>query len=129
MKLLRIGLHGLMLALADLAGILGGFMVFKTLDFEQMLTQPPVAATISILLFVVWSFLLRALGGQRLLLLDLKELLWVFLASLAVALAVFVPLHFFTQGYLTNIMNVVFLVLFQLPVNLIALCGIWILQN
>jgi hypothetical protein len=129
MKPLRIGLHSLVLTLADFAGILGGFAVFKTLDFEQMLIQPPVAAAISILLFVVWYFLLRVWGGQRFLLPDLKEVLWVFVAGVALGGAVFVPLHYFTQGYLTDIMNVVMLALYQLPVNLIALCIVWTIQN
>jgi hypothetical protein len=129
MKPLRIGLHSLVLVLADFAGILGGFMVFKTLDCEQMLIQPPVAAAISILLFVVWCFLLRARGGQQLLLPDLKEMLLVFVAGIALGGAVFVPLHYFTQGYLTDITNVIVLALYQLPVNLIALCIVWIIQN
>jgi len=34
---------------------------------------------------------------------------------------VFVPLHYFTQGYVTSVGNLVALVLYQLPVNLLAL--------
>jgi hypothetical protein len=132
MRLLRIGLHSLMLVLADFAGILGGFVVFKALhfaSFEQILIQLPVAAALSILLFGLWSFLLRAFGGKQLLLPDLKELLLVFVASILLAAVAFVPLHLLTQAYLTDIMNVVLLALYQVPVNLIALCIVWILQN
>jgi hypothetical protein len=129
MKVIRIGLHSLMLMLADFAGILGSFVVFKTLDFEQMLIQPPVAAAISILFFVVWSCLLRVLGGRQLLLLDLKELIVVFLAATASGLMIFVPLLYFTQAHYTAVEYVLFPTLCQLPVNLIALCGVWIIQN
>lgn len=132
MSLIRIGLHGLILTLADLAGILGGFVAFKAVNFasfDQIMIQLPVAVVLSILLFVLWSFLLRVFGCKQLLLLDLKELLFVFVASVTLALAVFVPLHFFTQGYFTNIGNVMALAFYQMPVNLIALCGVWIVQN
>ncbi len=129
MKMLRIGLHGLILALADFAGILAGFMAFKASNFAQLIIQPPVAAAVSIFLFVLWYLLLRVLGGQYLRLPDLRELLLVFGTSVVLGLAVFVSLHYFTQGYLTDIMNLVGLALYQLPVNLIALCGVWILQN
>jgi hypothetical protein len=129
MSLIRIGLHGLVLTLADLAGILGGFVAFKAFDFNQMVIQLPVAVALSILLFVLWSFLLQVFGSKQLLLADLKELLFVFVAPVTLVLAVFVPLHFFTQGYHTAIDNLVLLTLYQMPVNLIALCGVWILQN
>jgi hypothetical protein len=132
MRLLRIGLHGLVLVLADFAGILGGFVAFKALhfaSFEQILIQLPVAAALSVLLFGLWSLLLRAFGGKQLLLPDLKELLWVFVASILLAAAVFVPLHYLTQGYLTAVANLVLLALYQVPVNLIALCIVWISQN
>ena len=42
---------------------------------------------------------------------------------------VFVPLHFLTQGYLTTTGNLVALALYQAPVNLIALCLVWIIPN
>jgi hypothetical protein len=129
MKLLRIGLPGPMLMLANFAGILGGFMVFKTFDFEHMLIRPPVAAAISILFFVVWSFLLRVLGGHRFLMLDLKERLFVFFAVIALNLMVIVPLYYFTRNHYNPLEQVVFPVLCPLPVNLIALCGVWIIQN
>ena len=132
MKLIRIGLHSLMLVLADFAGILGGFVAFKALNFaafEQIMIQMPVAAALSVLLFALWSFLLRAFGGQQLLLSDLKDLFFVFAASIFLAAVVFVPLHFLTQGYLTTTGNLVALALYQAPVNLIALCLVWIIPN
>ncbi len=129
MKDIRIGLHSFMLMLADFAGIFGVFVVFITFDFEHLLTQLSLAAGITILLFVVWSFLLRALGGQQLVLLELRELLFVFFAAMALNLAIFVSLNYFTRGGLADNMNLVLLAFYQLPVNLIALCGVWIVQN
>jgi hypothetical protein len=129
MKALRVGLHSLMLLLADFAGVLAGFLAYKTLDFPQMTIQLPVAVAVSLLLFLLGSVLVPVFGGKPLRLSDLKELLLVFVFSIALALAVFVPLHFLTQGYLTASGNLVMLAFYQIPVNLIALCGVWILQN
>jgi hypothetical protein len=129
MKALRVGLHSLLLLLADFAGILAGFLAYKTLDFPQMTIQLPVAVAVSLLLFLLGSVLLPVFGGKPLRLSDLKELLLVFVFSATFAPAVFVPLHFLTQGYLTASGNLVVLAFYQIPVNLIALCGVWILQN
>jgi hypothetical protein len=129
LKAFRIILHSLVLALADLAGILGGFMAYKALEFPQLVIQLPVAVAVSILLFLAWSILLPVRGGQQLRLLDLKELLLVFFGTAAWAPLVFVPLHFFTQGYWTAQENLVALALYQIPTNLISLCTVWIIQN
>jgi hypothetical protein len=129
MNVRRVGLHSLALVLADFAGILGGFLAYKAFDFNQILIQLPVAFTLSILLFLAWFIALRAFGCKQLLLPDLKELLLVFVFSVVLALVIFVPLHFFTQGYLTASRNLALLALYQMPVNLIALCIVWITQN
>jgi hypothetical protein len=129
MMLIRIGVHGLMLMLADLAGILVGFFAYKFFDFEQLTIQLPVAMLVSILLFLLWSLLLPVLGGRRLRLPDVKEMLLVFACSLLWAPVVFIPLHFFTQGYFTATENLVMLALYQMPINLIALSIAWIIQS
>lgn len=129
---IRIGLQSLMLVLADFAGIIGGFLAFKAFDFDQidqMLVHLPVAVAITIVGFGLWSASLRIIGRPRLWLQDLKELLLVFIVSLALAPAIFVPAHFFTQGYLTAGTNLLVLALYQMPVNLVALCGVWVIQN
>jgi len=128
-KLIRIGLHSLMLTLADLAGILSGFFAYKTFNCEQITIQLPVAMAVSILLFLLWTLLLPVLGGRQFRLADLKEMLLVFACSLLWAPAVFVPLHFLAQGYVTAAENLIMLALYQLPINLIALCAARIIQD
>jgi len=52
-----------------------------------------------------------------------------FVVSLLWAPLVFVPLHYFTQGYLTSIGNLLTLAVYQFPVNAIALYGASLFQN
>ena len=43
------------------------------------------------------------------------------ITSLAWTSIIFVPFHYFTQGYLTGAANMVAMLLFQLPVNLFVI--------
>lgn len=131
MKSLRIGLHSLILAIADIAGIVGGallaFGIFGVPNQVQL--QLPIAVALSVASFWAWFFSLRMLRRRRLQLVGIKELGACFATSILWAPLVFVPLHYFTQGYLTSIGNLVALAVYQLPVNEIALSGILIFQN
>jgi hypothetical protein len=64
---------------------------------------------------------LRILPFSRLHLHSTAEKRWAFMASLAWGPVVFVPLHYFTQGYLTSVGNIAALIMFQVPVNAIAM--------
>ncbi|HWI59167.1 MAG TPA: hypothetical protein VNZ22_18210, partial [Bacillota bacterium] len=114
-----------------IAGIAGGALVaFKLLGApNQIWLQLPVAVILSPALFALWMLLLRWVGLQRLQFAKATELLACLAASALWAPLVFVPVHYFTQGYFTSIGNLGALAAYQLPVNSLALFGLWALQK
>ena len=127
MKIIRIGLHSLVLTIADIAGIAGGALAaFRILGVSnQVWLQLPIAVVLSVGFFYAWVLCLRVLGFRRLQPVGSKELVACLGVSVLWAPLVFVPLHYFTQGYVTSIGNVVALAFYQLPVNALALFGPW----
>jgi hypothetical protein len=131
MKMIRIGLHSFVLVVADIAGIGGGALAaFRVLGApNQVWLQLPIAVALSVVCFWAWVFSLRVLGLKRVRPVGAKELGACLAASLLWAPLVFVPLHYFTQGYLTGIGNLVALAVYQLPINAVALFGPCILER
>ncbi|HIJ64603.1 MAG TPA: hypothetical protein HPP77_01525 [Candidatus Hydrogenedentes bacterium] len=122
MKLFRILLHGVVLLLANFTGIFAGFMAYNLMKpANQISVQVPVAAALSVLLFVTWSIFVQAFPSKKLVLQGPSEFAWVFLAALVWNPVIFVPVHYVTQGYLTAPGNIVASMAFQLPVNAITL--------
>ena len=130
MKIIRVGLHSLVLVIVDIAGIAGGALAaYRILGVSnQVWLQLPIAVVLSVDCFCAWVLLLRILGLKGLKLVSSKEFMACLAISLLWAPLVFVPLHYFTQGYLTSLGNLVALALYQLPVNALALFGPWTLQ-
>jgi hypothetical protein len=130
MKTVRVGLHSLVLVIADIVGIaVGALVAFRIFGVaNQIVLQLPIAVLLSVGGFWVWLFSLRVLRLRKLQLARSKELGMCLLFSVLWTPLVFVPLHYFTQGYLTSTGNLVALALYQLPVNALALFGPWILQ-
>lgn len=124
MKVFRIGLHSLVLTLTDIVAILFGFWMYKLvliqLPVNQIAVQAPVALVFCVLAFAVWSWLVRRLVN-RLALRDRDEYLWTYIAALLWSPAIFVPLHYVTQGYLTDIGNIIGLWVFQSLANIATL--------
>lgn len=131
MKVVRPGIHSLALVIADLAGVAGGAVAaFQILGVaNQVWLQLPIAVVLSVAFFSAWFLLLRVSGLRRLQPVGSTELKSCLAASLLWAPLVFVPLHYFTQGYLTSIGNLVALALYQVPVNALALFGASLLQK
>jgi hypothetical protein len=131
MKAVRVGLHSFVLAVADIAGIGGGAIAaFRVLGVpNQVWLQLPIAVVVSVVSFSAWILLLQVPGLRRLQLVGPTELRACWVGALLWAPLVFVPLHYFTQGYLTSIGNLVALALYQLPVNALAVFGSSILQS
>lgn len=121
----------MVLVFVDLAGILGGAVAaYRILGVRnQAWLQLPIAIVLSIGLFSAWLLLLRVWGWRRLQPVGSTELGSCLALSILWAPLVFVPLHYFTQGYLTSIGNLVVLALYQLPVNALALFVPRILRN
>ncbi len=130
MKAVRMLVHSLALARADLGGIAGGAVVASwALEVNnQIWLQLPAAVFLTALFFCGWVFASGLAGLLRLRLADGKELAGCFIGSIIWAPLVFVPLHYFTQGYLTSIGNLIALAAFQVPVNcllMFGLCGVF----
>jgi hypothetical protein len=124
MKILRICLFGVVLACANIGGVIVGFVVYDLVKrANQMGIQVPVAAFSSIGAFVAWGWLICHLPFKRLSLQGIDEFLLTYVASLLYFPVIFVPLHYGTQGYFTSIGNILAVLLFQLPVNALAVGG------
>lgn len=119
MKILETVLHGFILAVVNMIGIVFGFGVYHFLmRYNQMLMQAPVAAVFSIIVFTTWIVVLKYKNVTRLLPEGKLEFLLVFLFSMAWLPIIFIPLHYVTQGYITSFGNVYVNWLFQIPVNI-----------
>ncbi|MEA2015146.1 MAG: hypothetical protein U9O59_00255 [Actinomycetota bacterium] len=119
MKILETVLHGFILAVVNMIGIVFGFGVYHFLmRYNQMLMQAPVAAVFSIIVFTTWIVVLKYKNVTRLLPECKLEFLLVFLFSMAWLPIIFIPLHYVTQGYITSFGNVYVNWLFQIPVNI-----------
>ncbi len=131
MTIIRVALHSLVLVIADIAGIAGGAVAaFKILGVpNQVWLQVPLAVVLSAGCFCAWILSLRVLRWKRLQPAGSKELGACLAVSLVWAPLVFGPLHYFTQGYVTSLGNLVALALYQLPVNALALLGSSILPK
>lgn len=114
-------IHSSTLALINLAGILVGFAVYHLSGVDhQIAVQIPVAVLFTVVAFVAWQWMTRRTRiawGRT----GTRQRVMVFLLAFVWAAVVFVPLHFFTQGYLSAWSNVTALWAFQAPANLLAL--------
>jgi hypothetical protein len=126
MKAVRIILHGFVLFAANLIGIIAGFAAYSALGArDQLGTQLPIGALLSVLLYLACVLFLRILSTARLNPQDGREYVLAGVCSLLWNPILIVPLHYFTQGYLTSSGNIVALAAFQFPVNAIAILVTW----
>jgi hypothetical protein len=83
--------------------------------------QPPfrvlIWTVVSLMLFLLWSKLVQARGPRGIRLRDRRDWLWVYLLAPVWWIVLFVPLHYFTQGYLTSFGNIAVGLAVQLPIN------------
>ncbi len=122
MKIFRILLHSLVLAIVNIGSIIVGFYIYAVLrPANQLAVQVPFAMIFSIIAFLLWSVLVRRLPIEHLPLQGRNEFGWTFLFALVWSPVIFVPLHFITQGYLTSFGNILGAWLFQIPTNLLAI--------
>ena len=122
--------HGLALGIINIASIMIGFVIHRVIGGQdQVSSQSVAAAIITIVAFNLWIRLGPRLSSRVKRPLKAGELLWAFVFALAWGAGVFLPLHYFTQGYLTSINNITALWGFQVPVNLLALLIVYRLDN
>lgn len=121
MKLLIPILHGLALAMINLAAILFGFAVYSVVrPANQIALQAPIAALASITTALAWAWVSNLIQQGRFSLAAAQPV-GVFLAALIWLPLIFLPLHLMTQGYLSSFGNIKAIWAFQVPVNALAL--------
>jgi len=125
-RILRVCLHGVVLAVGCLASILVGFgcyhLLRTTWPVNQLLIQVPVAVLTLILGFTAWYMLISRtprLQGFRLV--GWMEFIAVYIVSLVFTPLIFLPLHYLTQGNISSLDNILSILYFQLPTNFITL--------
>ncbi len=114
-------INGLILTIINLGSILFGFYIyFISKSDNQIAIQLTVACLTSVVGFLIWKFLCYKFLKKC----DLKsknQYTPTFFFSLLLTPVIFVPLHFFAEGYLTSIQNILSIWLFQIPTNIIIL--------
>ena len=124
MKFLPVPLHGLMLTVVNVGAVLVGFAFYKFSGIShQLAAQVPAAVLVSVVGFALCCVLARRVGGERLSLRGPSAYVGTYVVAFAWLPALFVPLHYVTQGYLTSFANIYYTWLFQAPTNALALAA------
>ena len=114
-------LTGFILALINIISVLGGFLVYY---LTQAKTQRPIqivsACTFSILIFIFRGFLFRKILNKKTLK-NSKDYVVAYVTSLIFSPIIFIPLHYFSEGYLTSLQNIYAMLMFQIPTNILVL--------
>lgn len=125
MKLIRSIVHGLALAAVNIAASLVGFAAYKISGVgHQLAVQISVAVVISVAAFALWYYVARRVTSGRTALGSLGAYVSTYALAFAWFPALFVPLHYVTQRYLTSFANIYHMWLFQAPTNVLALAAV-----
>ncbi len=124
MKFFRPVIHGLALAAINIGASLVGFAAYKMSGLShQLLIQIAVAVLVSVAAFASWYYLTLRLTSGKVALEKSGVYVWTYALAFAWFPAIFVPLHYVTQGYLTSFANIYNMWLFQAPTNALALAA------
>lgn len=117
----RLVLQAVVLALFNLIGVWSGFMVYAIVrGSDQIAVQLPIAFVVSIVTFLVWIAVSTERFPRRFRVHSAGEWRWIFALAMFWSAAIFVPVHYLTQGYLTSFSDVRALWQFQAAANLVA---------
>ena len=123
-------LHGLALAAINLGAVLVGFALYKISGTTgQLAVQVPVAVVISVGAFAPWYFVVGRVAARRITLGSLTAYIWTYVLAFAWLPALFVPLHYVTQGYVTSFANIYYMWAFQAPANALALVAVYLARR
>ena len=115
-------MQSFVLALLNICAIIVGFAVFVISRIPNQLSiQIPAAIIISVISYIIWCQGLRIMHLDFLSPWGKKGLIIIYVLALVWSPIIFVPLHYFTQGYLTSFGNVLAIWLFQIPTNFLTL--------
>jgi hypothetical protein len=118
MKSSHLIFHALVLGLLNLIGIFLGFFIWKWIGGAQHWVQGWSASAIAFFGFWLWLKITCA-RGMSIATNNVSALGFWILASI-LPIAIFIPLHYFTQGYLTSMGNIEVLLRLILPTNFIV---------
>jgi hypothetical protein len=120
MKVFKIILHSLILAIINIISIVFGFGIYHFLTrYNQLAIQVPIASVFSIIVFTSWIVIIKYRDISKIFPEGWLHFLLIFLFSLAWLPIIFVPLHYITQGYLTYFGNIYLNWIFQMPTNIV----------
>ena len=114
------GLLGLLLYLINFAAVLMGFVAYQLVGGNQLPIQILVATAASVSGYVLLYYVLKKISPKTLVTKPI-DLIWIFVIALIWNPVIFIPLHYVTQGYLTEPGNILGMMLFQIPTNSIVL--------
>ena len=113
-------LHGLVLALCNLAMLNAAFLLWSLMpEAPQRVFQGGLALVLSTLCFLAWGWISRQLGlaSPR----GWRQLVMVWIAAAILAAIVFTLMHRLSEGYWTTFGNLLAIWAFQVPANGLAL--------
>jgi hypothetical protein len=90
---------------------------------DQLAIQIPVAVLASVVAFGLWYIVVVGVTRGRVALGNRAAYVGAYAAAIGWFPALFVPLHYVTQGYLTSFANIYNMWLFQAPTNAPALAA------
>lgn len=132
MRYRNILLQSLILTLTNMGAILIAFGIYKLIlqiiSVNQRAVQTPMAILVNIVLFAFWTWLVIRFCSRYSLHKTGDYYLVYFTAGLWNPI-IFIPLHYFTQGYITSFGNIIVLWMYQVIVNLPVLALSWWLSN
>jgi hypothetical protein len=122
MRSIRIHIHGLALAVANISSLIIGFSLY-----QYVLTRTPVffqliiLVAICIALFLGWTWIIRHFKNKHLSLQSTDELLYVHLVAFVWIPIAFIPLHYLSRGHVVSFDHITGLWLLQLLLNALVL--------
>ena len=122
MKIRQAIINSFTLAIANLFSILLGYIAYHFFsNYDQVTIQAPTAFLFSATIFILWSIFARNNRFAGLMPGNFITYILIFILAFAWIPAVFYPLHYFTQHYVSSFNNIAWVWAFQVPVNSITL--------
>lgn len=99
-------------------------MTFHLIGGDQIAIQVPIAAIVTVSLFMFYWYLLSIIPSKPPFYKPVS-LIWIFIVALFWHPVIFIPLHYVTQGYVTSIRNILAMMLFQMLINTVTLAFVY----
>jgi hypothetical protein len=115
---MRALIQAAVLAIINLGAVLTAFILTGASRHpERVSVQILLAAVLVLILFWAWVLAIHKIAPNTLRIPNRRQAVFVYFLAFACSAAIFLPLHLFTQGYLTAFSNIFALWCFQAPVN------------